>query len=143
MSHAISEALTSDVCEAIDTILSMYAIDTVPADTETGLVNGFAWLIYFNVVKTEQPETDTEAQDRDWDLKFQDWDRDSSFWAETETLKFESLDVSRSRRLDVRRLVTETQVSRTTSLVYVCCIYYRPNVLSLFRSGVNGLDSWS
>jgi len=44
----------------------VYAIDIVTADTETGLVNGFAWLIYFNVVKTEQLETETlkfESQD--------------------------------------------------------------------------------
>jgi len=64
-----------DVCEAIDSILSIYAIGTVIADTETKLLNGFAWLIYFNVVKTEQLETETEA--RDTRLETQDWDRGS------------------------------------------------------------------
>jgi len=62
MSIASSQALTSDVCEAIDTIRSTYATDTVPADTETGLVSGFAWLIYFNVFKTQQLETETETE---------------------------------------------------------------------------------
>ena len=63
LSRASSQALTPDVCEAIDTICSIYVTDTVTANTETGLVIGFAWLIYFNVVKTEQLETKTEARD--------------------------------------------------------------------------------
>jgi len=58
-----SQALTPDVREAIDTIRSIYVIDTMTADTETGLVSGFAWLIYFSVVKTEQLETETEVRD--------------------------------------------------------------------------------
>jgi len=61
MSRASSQALTSDVCEAIDIIRSIYAIDTVSAATETGLVNGFAWLIYFNVVKNSlSPRLETQ-----------------------------------------------------------------------------------
>jgi len=55
-------------------IRSIYAIDTVTADTEIGLVIGFAWLIYFNIVMTEQLETETpdlrlktETEDRDRD----------------------------------------------------------------------------
>jgi len=74
MSRASSQALTPDVCQAIDTIRCIYAIDTVTAGTETGLLNGFAWLIYFNVVKTEQLETETEA--RDSRLETQDRDGD-------------------------------------------------------------------
>jgi len=42
--------VTPDVCEVTDTIRCTYAIDTVTADTETGLVSGFVWLIYINLV---------------------------------------------------------------------------------------------
>ena len=61
MSRASSQALTPDVCQAIDTIRCIYAIDTVTAGTETGLLNGFAWLIYFNVVKNSlSPRLETQ-----------------------------------------------------------------------------------
>ena len=83
MSRASSQALTSDVCETIDIIRSIYAIDTVSADTETGLANGFAWLIYFNVVGLNSSRLRPRLR-----LRLE---------TETETLKFESQDVARPR----------------------------------------------
>jgi len=87
-----------------------HAIDTVTADTETGLVSGFAWLIYFNVAMTEQLETETDA----WDSRLETWDsrprlrletetETETQGFETETLQFESQDVSRPR-LESREL---------------------------------------
>jgi len=90
MSRASFQALTPDVCEARYHLLHIchWHCDW---DTETGLVNGFAWLIYFNVVKTEQLETETRGLETDtetqgfeprlrlWNLSLEmSWDRDSN-----------------------------------------------------------------
>jgi len=102
--------LTSVKQLTVDTIRSTYAIDTVTADTETGLVNGFAWLIYFNVVKNSSRPRPRPTPRLDWDC-----DRDSSFRAETEneTLKFESI---------VSKLSTEP-VGNRRELVANYCVH--------------------
>jgi len=78
--------LTPDVCEATDAIRSTYAVDTVTAGAEAELHTirfSSVAMIDFNVVKTEQLETD-----QDQDSGSQDRPR----------LKFEPRDVSTESR---------------------------------------------
>jgi len=83
-------------------------INTATASTETGLVNGFAWLIYFSVAKTEQLKTKTEARDLRLKIEIETQGSETEtetqgFETKTETLKFQSQDVLRPR-LESREL---------------------------------------